>query len=84
MLLDLRDSSSGKQETLFVAHNREQSDNLMNVLDPLNAKYGKNIVKLAVQGLNEGAWALRCNYRSPRYLSRIDEFIKLKSGKMMR
>ena len=79
MLLDLRDSSSVKQEHLFGGHHREQREALMGVLDTLNAKYGKNTIKLAVQGLDEGAWALRSNYRSPRYLSRIDEFIKLKS-----
>jgi DNA polymerase V len=79
MLLDLKDAHTGKQEALFGGHQREQSEKLMNTLDKLNSIYGKNTIKLAVQGGDGKAWALRSNYRSPRYLTRLDENIKLKS-----
>ena len=79
MLLDLKDAHTGKQEALFGGHQREQSEVLMNTLDRLNGIYGKNTIKLAVQGGDGKAWALRSNFRSPRYLTRLDENIKLKS-----
>jgi len=79
MLLDLKDANTGKQETLFGGHQREQSEALMNVLDKVNSKYGKNTLKLAVQGNDGKVWALRSNYRSPRYLTRLEEFINLKN-----
>ena len=49
------------------------------ISDRLNGIYGKNTIKLAVQGGDGKAWALRSNFRSPRYLTRLDENIKLKS-----
>nr|MBC7612183.1 Y-family DNA polymerase [Pseudopedobacter sp.] len=77
MLLDLRDESTGQQEALFETHNREKSNALMKALDSLNSKHGKNTVKLAAQG-NGKNWALRRQYLSPRYLTRLNEFLKLK------
>lgn len=79
MLLDLKDAHTGKQEALFGGHQREQSEVLMNTLDRLNGIYGKNTIRLAVQGGDGKAWALRSDFRSPRYLTRLDENIKLKS-----
>ena len=79
MLLDLKDANTGKQEALFGGHQREQSEALMNTIDQLNGRYGKNTIKLAVQGGDGKAWALRSNYLSPRYLTRLEEFIKLKT-----
>ena len=79
MLLDLKDANTGKQEALFGGHQREQSEVLMNTLDRLNGIYGKNTIKLAAQGGDGKAWALRSDFRSPRYLTRLDENIKLKS-----
>ena len=79
MLLDLKDAHTGKQEALFEGHQREQSEVLMNTIEKLNGRYGKNTIKLAVQGGDGKAWALKSNYRSPRYLTRLDEFLKLKS-----
>ena len=79
MLLDLKDANTGKQEALFGGHERTQSEALMNVLDKVNSKYGKNTIKLAIQGGDGKAWALKSNFRSPRYLTRLEEFINLKS-----
>jgi DNA polymerase V len=78
MLMDLRDAESGKQEVLFESHNWKKSEKLMQTLDLLNKQYGKNTLKLASQGDGKN-WALRRAYLSPRYLTRLKEFIDLKS-----
>lgn len=78
MLMDLRDAESGKQEVLFESHNWGKSEKLMQTLDLLNKQYGKNTLKLASQGDGKN-WALRRAYLSPRYLTRLKEFIDLKT-----
>ncbi len=78
MLLGLMDARTGKQESLFEPIDREKSKVLMNTLDKLNQIYGKNTLKIATQGDGK-SWALRSVYLSPRYLTRLKEFIELKS-----
>jgi DNA polymerase V len=78
LLLGLMDAKTGKQESLFEQVDRDKSQVLMKTLDYVNGVYGKNTLKLASQGDGK-AWALRRVYLSPRYLTRLQEFIDLKS-----
>jgi DNA polymerase V len=78
LLMDLRDAESGKQEVMFEKQDWAKSEKLMQTLDAINKQYGKNTLKLASQGDGK-KWALRRAYLSPRYLTRLKEFIALKS-----
>ncbi|WP_425283446.1 DUF4113 domain-containing protein [Halomonas daqiaonensis] len=50
----------------------------MATLDKLNRELGKDIVRLGLprQG---NAWALRCERRTPRYTTRWEELVRVKS-----
>lgn len=78
-LLGLSDELTGMQESLFEQHDRAKSDTLMTVLDQINIKYGKNTLKIATQGTGK-TWALRNEHQSPRYLTQLDDFIKVTLG----
>lgn len=77
LLMDLRDVNAGQQTSIFSDHDIIKSQSIMERMDKLNRRFGKNTVKMAVQGFGK-EWQLRANYLSPRYLTRITDFINLK------
>ncbi|WP_210466825.1 Y-family DNA polymerase [Rufibacter roseolus] len=52
--------------------NREKHGSIMETLDRLNARYGRNAVKVATQGFDP-SWQLKCERRSPCYTTRLSE-----------
>ncbi len=57
---------------------RQRSHKLMATLDKLNNELGKDTVRLGLprQG---NAWALRCERRTPRYTTRWEELVRVRS-----
>lgn len=59
------------QQDLFY---REREDGLMQLVDKLNARLGREKVKLAAQGFGR-SWKLRQEKLSPCYTTRLDDVI---------
>ncbi len=66
------------QGNLFEGKNSSQLKEISKITDQLNTRYGKDKVKLAVQGNNKD-WKLRQEKLSPRYTTRWDELLKVKT-----
>lgn len=66
------------QGNLFEENNSAQFKELSKVTDILNNRYGKDKVKLAVQGKSK-EWKLKQEKLSPRYTTRWDELLKVKT-----
>nr|WP_280552722.1 DUF4113 domain-containing protein [Halomonas sp. 25-S5] len=81
MLLDLSADSNRQlslDETPQSDYDRQRSQRLMVTVDKLNRELGRDAVRLGLprQG---NAWALRCNRRTPRYTTRWEELVRVKS-----
>ena len=66
---DLFDTAEGKQE---------RSD-LMELMDSLNCRYGLKTLRLAVQGEKSEPWMVKCEQKSPNYLTDIRELLTVKA-----
>lgn len=63
---------------------RKERNNLMRVLDRINQRYGVKTLHLAVEdtpisyGAFGGGWHVKCEHRSPNYLTDINEILTIK------
>jgi DNA polymerase V len=65
------------QQSLFDTNNRSKEAKVMQSLDGLNAQFGKNLVRFAVQGYARN-WRLRQEKLSPCYTTRINEVFTIR------
>ena len=72
VMLTVLPPDQGVQRDLFGASETAGSAKLMQTLDRINRKMGKNTVRLAAEGFDQ-QWQMRQNKRSPRYTTRWDE-----------
>ena len=56
---------------------RKERKNLMRVLDGINHRYGVKTLRLAVEGTSRQSWHVKCEHRSPNYLTNIDEILTI-------
>ena len=70
-LLDLRDRNY-YQADLFVREQSPRRDGLMQVVDTINHRYGRDSLVFAAEGLR-GRWTMRQHKLSPPYTSNWDE-----------
>ena len=75
-LLDIRDASI-TQYDLFTPQQTSKSSFLMSVVDKINARYGRDTVVFAAEGLH-GKWAMAQNFLSPTYTTRWSDLPKIK------
>ncbi|MBK8807346.1 MAG: Y-family DNA polymerase [Bacteroidales bacterium] len=66
------------QGSLFEGMNDKKRDTVSIITDQLNFRFGKDVVKLAVQG-NNPDWKLRQEKLSPHYTTRWNELLKVKA-----
>ena len=76
--------SDGVQQNLFEEKDIGRIKSLNNVLDSVNAKYGKDVLRIAVQGSFEGRdgkekWVMKRNHLSGNYTTDIKEIINIKA-----
>ena len=57
--------------------NRSERNVLMTAIDKLNHLYGPKTVQLVVEGGRKQQWKVKCEHRSPNYLSDIHELMTL-------
>ncbi len=71
------------QQNLFEHKDNEKLKSLNNVLDSVNAKYGRDVLKIAVQGglAEEGAekWVMKRTWLSGNYTTDIKDIIEIKA-----
>jgi DNA polymerase V len=77
MLLDLVPADQGEQIDMMTS--RPQRPELMAVMDYLNDKMGKQMVRFASGGIKQ-PWKMRCELRSPRYTTDWNELKTAKLG----
>ncbi len=65
------------QGSLFDNVNRPKHDQIMKTLDQINSKYGRDTLKLAVQGSGK-KWGLRQEKLSPCYTTRWEDILTIK------
>jgi DNA polymerase V len=65
------------QGSLFDELDREKHDGIMKTMDRINAKYGQDTLKTAVQGF-ENRWKLRQEKLSPCYTTRWSDIITVR------
>ncbi|MFZ6730589.1 Y-family DNA polymerase [Undibacterium sp. Ji42W] len=66
-------SNSNIQGTLFSEEKtRANSDAIMNAMDTINQRYGRDVLRLASAGL-ASRWSMKSENRSPAYTTRWDE-----------
>lgn len=65
------------QTSLFETRHKSESNEITQVVDALNNKYGKNKVKLATVGNRQKEWALIKEHRSPRFTTQWDELLTI-------
>ena len=79
MLLDLVPETIHQQD-LFLEPRQDSAvrkEKLMKSLDTINAKFGRSTLKFCAEGFNHD-WALRSNFRSSRFTTRLGEVMKVK------
>ena len=77
VIVDGLQSETAVQGNMFDATDRNKKQRLLAAIDKLNKEYGRDKVKLAVQGDGKN-WKLRQEKLSGRYTTRWDEIIEVK------
>ena len=55
--------------------NRRERAELMQAVDALNQRYGPKTVRLGVESFDRRDWQVKCDHRSPNYLTDIKEIL---------
>lgn len=66
------------QTDLFDTRDRMKHDKLMKSMDKLNAKFGKQTVKVAAQG-SDRSWKMKNEKLSPNYTTNLKDIIEVKA-----
>ena len=65
------------QQSLFDADPHPGHSQLMQVMDRINAQYGKATLRTASSGFRRNEWKLRQQQLSPRYTTCLDEIMQI-------
>lgn len=57
---------------------RMHRENLMHALDDINQRYGAKTLHLAVEDCGHQPWHVKCEHRSPNYLTDINEILTIR------
>lgn len=72
-------ASSPLQLDLFDPNKkRKERRELMKALDNINHRYGVKTLRLAVEGTERQPWHIKCEHRSPNYLTDIHEILTVR------
>ena len=50
----------------------------MKTIDAINQKYGIKTVQLVIEGTKQEPWKTKCDFRTPNYLTSLDEIMVIK------
>ena len=71
-------SDSVQQDLFDPIPNRPQRSALMSAIDALNLRYGPKTVNLVVEDSWKRDWHVKSEFRSPDYLTNINEILTVK------
>lgn len=57
--------------------NRKERHQLMKSIDVINQTFGLKIIQLAVEGIGSHKWDIKCEHRSPNYLTDINHLLTI-------
>ncbi len=75
MLNDLVDAKTAPLH-MFPSRDPEQSAKLMAVIDGVNGRFGRGVLRPAVTGV-ERRWTAKAEFLSPRYTTRLDDLMQV-------
>ena len=75
LLNDLQDAAAAPMQ-MFPTRDPIKSAKLMGVMDSLNDRYGRGMVRPAVSGIDR-RWKAKAEHLSPRYTTRLDELVQI-------
>ena len=58
--------------------NRKERHELMKLIDVINQSFGLKTIKLAVEGVSSHQWDIKCEHRSPNYLTDLNQLLTIK------
>lgn len=77
VIVDGLEPENGVQKDIFLEADTNEQKQLTEVIDRINRKYGRDKIRLAIQGTGK-EWKLRQEKLSLRYTTNIDEVIQIK------
>jgi len=77
VLSDILPASPIQQDLFDTVAKRPQRAALMKVVDNLNHKYGIKTLRLCVEGEKQQDWKVKCEHRSPNYLTDLNEILTI-------
>lgn len=57
--------------------NRPERNRLMTTIDQLNHRFGLKTIQLGVEGESQQAWKVKCEHRSPNYLTELSDVLTI-------
>ena len=78
ILCDIRPATPLQLQLFDPVPNRQDRAELMSVIDRINGKYGPKCIKLATEGFKESPWHVKCENKSPNYLTNINEILRVR------
>ena len=67
-----------KQQALWLNKTSPPSSALMQTLDQINQRFGRNHLRIAAMGHKVGSWQMQANTRSPAYTTRWHDLCKVR------
>lgn len=68
-----------RQNDLFISHEKMDNEPLMNVLDAVNERYGKQVLRLAICGYTP-TWRSKRNNVSPSYTTKWEDILIVRAN----
>lgn len=75
---EISDCASVQYDLFDGIPNRGERNQLMTAIDHLNHQYGPKTVQLVVEGEQKQKWKVKCEHRSPNYLTNFNEIMMVK------
>ena len=78
VLTDIRPNAPTQLHLFDPVAHRQERTRLMSTIDHINQTYGPQTVRLAVEGSGHRPWHVKCERRSPNYLTDIREILTVR------
>lgn len=77
MVSDIYEESPIQLNLFDPIENRKERTALMKAIDSINQKFGVKTVQLVVEGQKQEVWKTKCDFRTPNYLTDVNEIMTL-------
>ena len=77
IMSEITDNKLIQQDLFDPVAKRMERGELMKTIDHLNHRFGLKSIQLAVEGEKKQAWKVKCEHRSPNYLTNLNEILTI-------